>query len=154
MPWHYPVAIPAAAADPNSPFPEACFDLAIFNASFHYSSDYRRTLAEIRRCLRPSGRVVIMDTPVYQRREHGEMMRAERRTHFERVYGFPSDALKSVEYLDFPMLQALAKDVGIDWKYGEAWYGLNWALRPWKAKLLGKRPPSKFMILVGRFKKQ
>jgi len=152
---HYPLRIPAAAADFDSlPFRESAFDLAIYNASFHYSSDYRRTLTEVRRCLRPGGRFVIMDSPVYERHEHGEMMRAERRAHFERVYGFPSDALKSVEYLDYPMLEQLSDDLKIDWKYSQPWYGLNWALRPWKAKLLGKRPPSKFLILVGRFRKR
>jgi len=150
---HYPLQFPAAAAEFDSlPFRESSFDLAVFNASFHYSSDYRRTLNEVRRCLRPSGRLVIMDSPVYQRSEHGEMMRAERQAYFEKRYGFRSDALKSIEYLDESMLDELSNELGIGWQYSQPWYGLRWALRPWKAKLCGKRPPSRFLILVGRFR--
>ena len=152
---HYPLQFPAAAAEFDSlPFRESSFDLAVFNASFHYSSDYRRTLNEVRRCLRPGGRLVIMDSPVYQRSEHGEMMRAERRAYFEKLYGFRSDALKSIEYLDQPMLDELSSEMKIDWQYSQPWYGLRWALRPWKAKLRGKRPPSRFLILVGRFRER
>ncbi len=150
---HYPVRLPAAAAEFDClPFRQSAFDLAIFNSSFHYSSDYRRTLTEVRRCLRPTGQLVIMDSPVYQRREHGEMMRAERQAHFERIYGFRSEALKSIEYLDHQMLENLSNELKIDWEYTQPWYGLNWAVRPWKAKLQGKRPPSRFLIVMGRFR--
>lgn len=150
---HYPVRFPAAAAEFDSlPFREAAFDLAVFNSSFHYSSDYRRTLTEVRRCLRPGGSVVIMDSPVYRRSEHGEMMRAERQAFFERTYGFRSDALKSIEYLDHGMLQELAQELNIEWQYSRPWYGWRWALRPWKARLRSKRPPSRFLILTGRFR--
>ncbi|MBZ5636608.1 MAG: class I SAM-dependent methyltransferase [Acidobacteriia bacterium] len=150
---HYPLRFPAAAADFDFlPFREAAFDLAIFNSSFHYSSDYRRTLTEVRRCLRAGGSLVIMDSPVYRRSEHGEMMRAERQAYFEQVYGFRSDALKSIEYLDRRMLQELSDELNIEWQYSQPWYGLRWALRPWKAMLRGQRPPSRFLILVARFR--
>jgi SAM-dependent methyltransferase len=150
---HYPVALRAAAAEFDMlPFRDAAFDLAVFNSSFHYSSDYCRTLSEVRRCLRPGGRVVIMDSPVYRRSEHGEMMRAERRTYFEQTYGFRSDALRSIEYLDRGMLQTLAENLNIEWRYSQPWYGFRWALRPWKAMLRKKRPPSRFFILTGNFR--
>jgi SAM-dependent methyltransferase len=150
---HYSVRFPAAAADFDLlPFGDAAFDLAVFNSSFHYSSAYRRTLTEVRRCLRPGGSVVIMDSPFYQRSEHGEMMRAERQEYFEHTYGFRSDALKSIEYLDRRMLQTLAQELNIEWQHSRPWYGLRWALRPWKAMLRSKRPPSRFLILTGRFR--
>ena len=82
------------------PFRAASFDLAIFNASIHYSTDYRRTLNEVRRCLRPGGHFVIIDSPIYRLPEHGEKMRAERHDEFETRYGFRSDALPSLEYFD------------------------------------------------------
>ena len=37
------------------PLAAGSLDLVIYNASIHYSTDYRRTLAETRRCLRPDG---------------------------------------------------------------------------------------------------
>ena len=133
------------------PFRAASFDLAIFNASIHYSTDYRRTLNEVRRCLRPDGHFVIIDSPIYRRPEHGEKMRAERHTDFERRYGFRSDALPSLEYFDEPMLAGLARDLNIRWSVHRPWYGWKWWWRPWKARLLRRRPPSRFWILDGRF---
>jgi SAM-dependent methyltransferase len=151
---HYPINIPAVVADfDHPPFRDAAFDLAIFNASFHYSPNYHKTLAQIGRCLRPSGLIVIMDSPLYERHEHGEMMRAERQALFEQHYGFRSDALGSVEYLDHGMLEQLSLDLGIEWRHSKPWYGLKWALRPWKAKLQRRRPPSRFVILTGSFRR-
>ena len=67
---HYPSRFPAVEAEfDRLPFADASFDLAIFNSSLHYSENYRRTLGEARRCLRPRGCVVIMDSPVYRRRD-------------------------------------------------------------------------------------
>ena len=152
---HYPVRPMAVAAEfDHLPFRGSAFDLAIYNSSFHYSSDYRRTLAEVRRCLRPSSRVVIMDSPLYRCREHGEKMRVERQAQFEAVHGFRSEALQSIEYLDQPMLDELSRELNIEWQRTEPWYGWGWALRPWKARLRGKRPPSKFLILAGRFRER
>jgi len=150
---HYPVKFPTLEAQFDQlPFPEARFDLAIFNASIHYSADYHATLREVRRCLRPKGCFIIIDSPVYQLPEHGDLMRAERRALFERQYGFPSDALTSREFLDEPTLDVLAKDLDIAWRVDRVWYGWKWFLRPWKARLKNSRPPSQFLILTGEFK--
>jgi SAM-dependent methyltransferase len=133
------------------PLGPGCLDLAIYNASIHYSTDYRRTLAEVRRCLRPDGRFLIVDSPVYQRREHGEMMRRERHQQFQAAYGFASDTLESIEYFDVEMLRELGHDLGFSCQVFRPWYGWQWALRPWKARWRRKRPPSNFWILAGRF---
>jgi SAM-dependent methyltransferase len=133
------------------PLQSGSLDLAIYNASIHYSTDYRRTLGEIRRCLRPGGRFLIVDSPVYQRREHGEMMVRERHQQFQKQYGFASDTLPSIEFFDLQMLDELGRGLGIAWKVYRPWYGWQWAMRPWKARWKGKRPPSNFWILAGRF---
>ena len=149
---HYGGTFPLVETEFDSlPFRSSSFDLAIFNASLHYSTDYRRTLAELRRCLRSSGRFVIIDSPIYQRHEDGERMRAERHDEFERRYGFRSDAMPSLEYLDEPTLDKLADDLNIEWVVHRPWYGWKWWWRPWKARLLGRRPPSRFWILEGVF---
>lgn len=133
------------------PFCPASFDLAIFNASIHYSSDYHKTLKEMKRCLRPGARFVIIDSPIYREREHGERMRAERHQEFEKRYGFRSEALASLEYFDEAMLRELADHLNIEWRVHRPWYGWKWWWRPWKARLLGRRPPSRFWILEGVF---
>ena len=152
---HYPRRFPCIEAEfDHLPFRDGAFDLAIFNSSIHYSTDYRHTLTEARRCLRGSGRIVIMDSPIYRQAEHGEQMRAERHRHFERAYGFRSDAVPSIEYFDEAMLESLASELKIEWRRSQPWYGIQWALRPWKARLRGRRPPSQFSILVGSFRAQ
>lgn len=147
---HYPVRFPALEAQFDQlPFRPATFDLAIFNASVHYSTDLHRTLRQCAECLRPNGRIIIVDSPIYTRPEHGERMKAERLARFEQLYGFRSDALGSREYLDLPLLSELSRDLGIRWHIHRVWYGWRWWLRPWKARFQNRRPPSQFWILEG-----
>ncbi len=150
---HYSISFPCVEAEfDRLPFAGESFDLAIYNSSLHYSTDYRRTLAEARRCLRKTGRIVIVDSPVYKCTEHGEQMRNERHEQFERQYGFRSDSLPSIEFFDEKMLEELARELNIEWTRTRPWYGVGWALRPLKAKLRSRRPPSQFLILTGRFR--
>jgi len=147
---HAPFARLNAEFD-SLPLADRSVDLAVYNASIHYSPDYRQTLNELRRCLDPAGEFLIVDSPVYRRPEHGEAMRRERHQQFEKQYGFASDSLASIEYFDEPMLAELARELGISWTVYRPWYGWQWALRPWKARWKGRRPPSRFWILRGRF---
>ena len=149
---HYPVSFSRVEADFSElPFAKSSFDMIVFNASLHYSGDYARTLAEARRCLRARGRVVILDTPIYRLAQHGEQMRAERQIFFEQQHGFRSEALRSIEYLDERTLETLSRELRVTWRIHRPWYGFAWMLRPWKARLTGRRPPSRFWILEGTF---
>jgi len=152
---HYQAATPFPrinAEFDDLPFAGGSVDLAIYNASIHYSADYRRTLTEIRRCLSPEGCFTIIDSPVYKLHQHGEAMVRERHKNFQKTYGFASDTLPSIEYFDLQMLDELARDLGISWTIDRPWYGWQWAMRPWKARWHKKRPPSNFWILTGRFR--
>lgn len=128
------------------PFADDQFDCAIFNASFHYSEDYTRTLGEAIRCLRPGGTVVIADTPWYARDESGQQMVAERRALFLGRYGFASDGLASLEYLTDARLESMEEKFGLKWRMHRPGYGLRWASRPWIARLKGRREPSEFRV--------
>ena len=134
----------------NLPFASAQFDVVIFNASFHYSVDYRRTLAEAVRCLRPSGHVIIADSPFYSCEESGRRMVEEKHAQFERQFGFRSDNLPSREYLTHDCLNELARSLSVQWRINKPWYGAGWALRPWKARLQRRREPAKFYLITGR----
>jgi len=149
---HYETRFARVEADFDQlPIPSGQFDMAVFNASFHYSADYARTLKEVRRCLRHEGRVVILDSPVYKLRSHGEMMRSERQQLFERHYGFRSEALNSIEFLDESTLASLAGELNLTWTNHKPWYGVAWHVRPVIAHLKRRRPPSRFWILDARF---
>ncbi len=128
------------------PFAAAQFDCAIYNASFHYSENFVRTLGEAVRCLRPGGTVVIADSPWYNSAGSGEQMVQERRAAFQKRFGFPSDALASLEYLTDERLAALEDFFNINWRIDEPGYGLRWALSPLVARWKNSREPSRFRI--------
>ena len=148
----YPAPFPAVEADFDClPFADGWFDLAVFNASIHYSPDYERTLTAVRRCLRPGGRLVILDSPVYKQYEDGVRMRTERQAQFQHQYGFRSEALGSIEFLDERSLAELARRLALQWEIYRPWYGWRWHLRPVVAWIARRRPPSRFWILSARF---
>ncbi|MGH9523337.1 MAG: class I SAM-dependent methyltransferase [Terriglobales bacterium] len=144
-----PFALLQAEMD-RLPFADRQFDLIIFNASFHYSTDYVRTVRESLRCLRPGGSIVMLDTPYYHHESSGAAMVREREGEFQRKYGFRSNSVPSSEFVSRGTLDRLARDCGIRWQVFKPWYGWNWALRPWKARLRRRRQPSKFYLLWGR----
>jgi SAM-dependent methyltransferase len=135
------------------PFGGSQFDLAVFNASFHYSENYERTLKEAIRCVRPGGTVLIADTAWYRRAESGERMLSERRQAFIAQYGFASDGINSLEYLTNERLANLEKRFGIRWKVYSPFYGFRWAMRPVLARLRSQREPSRFRIYVAKVQK-
>jgi SAM-dependent methyltransferase len=135
------------------PFADSQFDCAIFNASFHYSEDYERTLAETIRCVRSGGSVIVSDTAWYHNEESGRQMLAERRAAFTARFGFPSDGLTSLEFLTDSRLRNLERRFGFRWHIHRPWYGVRWAARPVIAQLRGHREPSRFRIYVAEISK-
>jgi hypothetical protein len=75
----------------------------------------------------------------------------ERKLAYEKKYGFPSDAMNSIEFLDKPTLRSVGVSLGLQWRVYRPWYGWPWHLRPLKAFIQRRRPPSHFWILVGSF---
>jgi SAM-dependent methyltransferase len=148
---HLPSAIPRFQAELSRlPFMDEQFNIAIFNASFHYSEDYEITLREAFRCLRPGGIVIICDTPWYSREEAGERMLAERHAYFQSRFRTASDSLRSQEFLTDERLRELEAALSIRWIVHHPWYGWRWALRPSVARLRRRREPSRFRIYVAK----
>jgi SAM-dependent methyltransferase len=137
----------------NLPFADSQFDIAIFNASFHYSEDYQRTLGEAVRCVKPGGAIVIADTAWYSSQASGARMIAERQSDFVKRFGTASAAIRSLEFLTNERLRVLSERFGLKWQVYTPYYGLRWTMRPLVAKLLGKREPSKFRIYFAEVKK-
>ena len=129
------------------PLADASVDLAVFNGSLHYSTNYARTLGEALRVLRPAGAVAVIDSPFYQCDRSGAKMVEERRHAFVKRYGFASDSIPCRGYLSFPELDTLAEVLGLRWRIHRPFYGLRWALRPLASKLRGHREPATFLVL-------
>ncbi len=125
-------------------------DLAIFNASFHYSVNYEVTLREALRVLRPEGKMVVLDTAVYQHQSSGQQMVAEREAAFLQQHGFASNALPSENFLTYGRIQELASTVNVNWQLFwpvPAWRRL---IRQLKVKLRRQREPAKFPLIMGQ----
>lgn len=56
---------------------------------------------------------------------------------------------KNRNYLTYSTLQKLGARLGVRWQLLAPNYGLLWAMRSFKAKLLGQREPAKFHLVVG-----
>lgn len=132
------------------PIATGSVDVVFYNASLHYSCDYSRTLSEALRVLKPAGRIVVMDSPIYHHRSSGEAMIAERHADFEARFGSRSDSVPSIGYLTADMLTELGAELGLRWSRHRTWYGWKWAWKPWRARLRRKREPSRFTVLVGQ----
>src|SRR5687768_17235695 len=133
---------PVQAEFNHLPIADHFADAVIFNASFHYSENYTETLKEALRVLSPRGCVIILDSPVYRRRDSGQQMVQEREEQFKAKYGFASDNLESENYLTYTRLKELAQELGIQWKFFTPFYGLRWVLRPMASFLLRRREPA------------
>jgi SAM-dependent methyltransferase len=145
-----PEFFPRIEAEMNClPFADGQFDVAIYNASFHYSTDYERTLREALRCLRPGGTILIIDSPTYRQAHSGEKMRSERGKAFADRFGTRSDSLPTGDYLTPAVMDNLAGR-GIRWTRHLAWYGLRWWMRPVVARFRKRREPSQFYIYEGQ----
>ena len=145
---------PIQAEFDHLPFAGRQIDCLIYNASFHYSTNYETSLHEALRVLKPAGQIVILDSPVYHNAISGEKMVKERQTQFLEKYGFASNAIPSENFLTYQRLQQLSANLDIQWNIIHPFYGVRWALRPWKARLMGQREPASFMVIMGQLNPQ
>jgi SAM-dependent methyltransferase len=125
-------------------------DLAIFNGALHYATNYEQTLREVLRVLRPQGRIVIMDSPLYRDGRSGQEMVEERQAAFAEQFGFRGNALPHENYLTYDRLKELADALSLQWQIIKPSYGWRWALRPWLARLRGHREPASFCLILGQ----
>ena len=148
---HYDASwTPVQAEFDHLPFSNSQVNLIIFNASFHYSTDYAVTLREALRVMTDTGMLVILDSPVYHDPGSGQQMVLERETQFKQRYGFASNALQSENFLTGQRLHQLAVELGLHWRIFTPFYGVRWSVRPLLARLRGHREPAQFAIISGR----
>lgn len=131
------------------PFPDASVDMVIFNASFHYSTDYVRTLSEALRLIRPEGLIIILDTPIYKRPESGILMVQERESQFLQRFGCRGNSLPINNFLTYDRLSQLGDLFDLSWTLLKPRYDLSWLLRRQLVAIKNRRESAKFKIIMG-----
>jgi SAM-dependent methyltransferase len=145
---HYAGDWPRIVADfDRLPLADGAADATVFNASFHYSTDYAATLAETLRVTKPGGTVLVLDTPVYSDIGSGRQMLAERAADFERRFGERSDSRAVEGFLTRARIAELGRRHGLDWRAQKTWRGPRWFVAPLVERLRGRREPPAFDIL-------
>ena len=148
---HYPASFAAVCADFDAlPFAPGQFDLAVFNASLHYSPDPAATLAEAVSVLAPEGTVAVMDSPMFVDAEDGRRMVADQLRRFEAEAGIAAPTCPGVGFLTFDALASMAADLGLAWHYVPSRGSLLWRLRRQVAGIRLRRAPAAFGMWVAR----
>jgi SAM-dependent methyltransferase len=142
--------LPVQAEFDRLPFAEQAADLIIYNAAFHYATDYRTTLIEAIRVLAPNGLIVIMDSPLYRDHSSGMAMVNARDEAFETKHHLRATAFDNESFITYGRLFQLEAELAVRWRVFEPWRGLRWWIKPWMAMLSGGREPARFALLVGR----
>jgi len=134
------------------PFGDHSFDLAVFVSSLHCTSNLDATIGEVARVVRPGGRIAVLDSPFYRTEAIGEAMVAERERATRVHLGELADgllALDSIEFLTRNRLAQASAACSARWRRHRVLYPLWYELRPLKAWLHRKRPPSRFDLWEG-----
>ena len=148
---HFGAAFAAVLAEfDRLPVNDDVIDLAVFNAAFHYSTNYATTLKETLRTLHPHGTLVILDSPMYRDPTSGARMVLERQARFMATYGFASNALPSEHFLTPTRLQRLGEELHLTWELHQP--ALDWRSRLGRTMngIRARREPARFPVIVGR----
>jgi SAM-dependent methyltransferase len=151
---HLTTLFPRFQADFDTlPFVDDEFDLVIYNASFHYSENYERTLAEALRCTRANGTVLIADTPWYSNESVAQQILAERREAGATHSVLPADSLNSLGYLTDRRLQRMEASFGIHWQVHTPNHAVQRLMRQVITRLQGDQYPEQLRIYSARARK-
>ncbi|MBK5257239.1 MAG: class I SAM-dependent methyltransferase [Vicinamibacteria bacterium] len=96
------------------PLSAACADVVLLNGALHYARCPQNVVAEARRILKPSGFLIILDSPIYRRSADGESMVKKKRREFLGRYGYAPCRDAAAGYFTLTELTRLLGRSGFD----------------------------------------
>lgn len=133
------------------PFGNRRFDVTVFNASLHYAANLGSVLAEAVRVTRRGGVLAILDSPFYADEEDGRAMVAEKLQSGAQRFGTRAEVLLSQNFIEYLTRATLAAASGkLSWSCHHVRYPLWYEMRPFVARVKGKRKPSRFDLWTAR----
>ncbi len=132
------------------PFADRQFDLAIFNDSLHYAVHGGAAMREAWRVLRPGARLVVLDSPVYEKPGDGEQAITARRQELRERYSWQGEPLKQLHYLSRSRLNSLASEGKMTWRPIIPYHGMRQWMRPLVERVKSGRTPAKYPLLIGK----
>lgn len=145
---HFPVSFERVLADMNHlPLRDGKADLILYNASLHYSADYRQTLKEGLRVLAPDGRLAVIDTPWYSSDREGQRMLKENHSQYPREYLSTDQVCSFQGYLTKERMENLEIHLSIKRSYYLTRPTLADLLKRAYRKIRGLREPARFPVL-------
>ena len=110
---HYEAAFACVQADFDAPpFSPRQFDLVVFNGSLHYAPDVHATLRHAASMLRGGGRLVVIDSPMFESEADGAAMRQRDRDRLRTRHGLASPIQPGEGFLTFARLATAAASTG------------------------------------------
>ena len=142
---HYTTSFIRLQADfDRLPLMHGQFDVVIFNASLHYSSNPAATLGHAGKALAPGGTLVVMDSPVFVDETDGRRMVADRQRHFSDFVDSPVEW--GIGFLSVGVLERAATEAGVEVRRIGSRGGARWAIKRWIAGQKLRRQPASFGI--------
>ncbi len=126
------------------------FDVAIFNASLHYSNDPAHTLRRARAMLAPGGILVVMDSPLFASDDAGRRMLDAQQIAFHATC--ERGIRCGIGYLTESGLRRAARDAGLRLSWIPSRGGFRWAVKRWFAGFKQQRTPARFGIWFGTWR--
>ncbi|MBV9546406.1 MAG: methyltransferase domain-containing protein [Chloroflexi bacterium] len=141
--------LPVQAEFDHLPIRDSVADLAIFNASLHYSPNYVDSIGEALRATRPEATLAVLDSPFYGQAASGQRMVRDRQHRFLAAYGFTSDSLQAEHFLTRTRLDEIAQAHGIHWRILPPRTTLRGRIGRRVMNLRLRRETAEFPVIVG-----
>jgi SAM-dependent methyltransferase len=130
------------------PFTDQSCDLIVMAGAFHYVADDARVLGECRRVLKTRGRVIIFDSPWYERSADGDRAVRQRVQEHTRTYGISQCVAWRSSYLLRDHFEKVVREAGLVARVFPVWPGPRRSWEALRARLRRSERIAEFPVIL------